>query len=144
MSTDDTKDTESQPSIDSGIENSRRILVVDDNRAARFLLARLLEKLGNHHVETADDGTKVFEIVKQFLPEIVLLDIGLPGMDGYMVAEQIRKFTEFDKILLVALTGFDRDEDRARSKLAGFDEHLVKPPSIDQMKDILRHPKLSN
>jgi CheY-like chemotaxis protein len=144
MSTDDTKDTVSQPSIDSAIENSRRILVVDDNRAARFLLARLLTKMGNHQVETAEDGTEVFDIVKQFLPEIVLLDIGLPGMDGYMVAEQIRTFTEFDDILLVALTGYDGDEDRARSKLVGFDEHLVKPPSIDQMKDILGHPKLSN
>jgi CheY-like chemotaxis protein len=81
-------------------------------------------------------------MVRQFRPEIVLLDIGLPGMDGYQVGQAIRRSTAGSDMLLVALTGYGQEEDRRRSRDAGFDEHLVKPPSLQNIEMILTHPKL--
>lgn len=121
---------------------ARRILVVDDNRGAAWLVAKLLQKLGDHKVETAADGQSALDKIKQMHPHIVLLDIGLPGMDGYEVGSLIREDPAYDDVLLIALTGYGQEEDRQKSKRAGFDEHLVKPPSVDQLKVILSHPKL--
>lgn len=123
-------------------DHARRIVVVDDNRGAVFLLSRLLGKLGNHQISSAHDGPSALETIRQANPEIVLLDIGLPGMDGYQVAQTLRKDPGFDDVLLVALTGYGQEEDRRRSRDAGFDEHLVKPPSVDQMRTVLSHTKL--
>lgn len=122
----------------------RRILAVDDNVGAARLLSMLLMKLGDHDVETAHDGPAALEKIKALHPELVLLDIGLPGMDGYQVAREVRQDRCFDDVLLVALTGYGQEEDRQRSKEAGFDEHLVKPPSVDQMQEVLAHPKMAN
>lgn len=121
---------------------SRRIAVVDDNVSAAWLLSKLLTKLGDHEVVTAHDGPSALAIIKENCPEIVLLDIGLPGMDGYEVGRNLREIPKFDDILLVALTGYGQEEDRQMSRAAGFDEHLVKPPSLDQLNAILAHPKL--
>ncbi|MCG6156481.1 ATP-binding protein [Rubinisphaera margarita] len=121
---------------------ARRILAVDDNVGAAWLLSKLLGKLGDHEVETAHDGPSVLEKVPEFKPDIILLDIGLPGMNGYDVARKLREDPANDHILLVALTGYGLEEDRRKSESAGFDEHLVKPPSLDQMKMILNHAKL--
>jgi len=123
---------------------TRRILAVDDNVGAAWLLSKLLGKLGNHQVETAHDGPSVLEKVPEFRPDIILLDIGLPGMNGYDVARKLREDPANDSVLLIALTGYGLEEDRRKSEAAGFDEHLVKPPSLDQMKKILAHPKLQN
>jgi PAS domain S-box-containing protein len=123
--------------------NSRRILVVDDNVGAARLLTMLLTKLGDHEVISAHDGQTALERVHDIRPEIVLLDIGLPLMNGYQVASEIRANRVFDEILLVALTGYGQEEDRRKSKNAGFDEHVVKPPSVEQMKQLLLHPKLT-
>lgn len=124
------------------ITEARKIVVVDDNVGAAMMLSKLLGMLGSHHVLIAHDGPSALDAILETHPEIVLLDIGLPGMNGYQVAEAVRARPEFDDVLLVALTGYGQKEDRLRSQDAGFDEHRVKPPSVDQMKELLQHPKL--
>jgi PAS domain S-box-containing protein len=124
-------------------ETGRRILVVDDNVGMARIVSRLLSKLGPHEVRMTHDGPSALDLVRQFHPEIVLLDIGLPGMDGYQVGQSIRQHSSGSEILLVALTGYGQEEDRRRSRDAGFDEHLVKPPSLQNIEMILAHPKLA-
>ena len=104
----------------------RRILVVDDNRDATESLALLLQ-LEGHVTRAAYDGLEALEVARSFDPEIVLLDIGLPGLNGYEVAHCLRQQPGGDRLLLVALTGWGQDDDRVRTRAAGFDEHLVKP-----------------
>jgi PAS domain S-box-containing protein len=118
----------------------RRVLVVDDNRDAAATLARLLELLGNE-VRIAHDGTQTLALAAEFLPDLVLLDIGLPGMDGYEVAELLRVDHRFDKTALVALTGYGSAEDRRQSQAAGFNAHLVKPVDLEALKHLLSHTK---
>ncbi|WP_145384346.1 hybrid sensor histidine kinase/response regulator [Stieleria neptunia] len=120
-----------------------RVLAVDDNRAARLMLEKIFEKLGAEEVATAEDGPSALEAFSTFRPNLVLLDIGLPGMDGYELARRIRQSATDDSFLLVALTGYGQHEDRQKSKLAGFDDHLVKPPSIDQLRQLLSHPRFN-
>ncbi len=121
----------------------RKVLVVDDNVGAARMLSKLVVKLGEHAVEIAHDGPSALEKIKQFQPDIVLLDIGLPGLDGYQVAREVRSDPQFDHTLLVALTGYGQKEDRLKSKEAGIDEHLVKPPAIDQVRGVFAHSKLN-
>ncbi|MCA9144183.1 MAG: PAS domain S-box protein [Planctomycetaceae bacterium] len=121
----------------------RRIVVVDDNVSAAWLLSKLLKKLGDHDVVVAHDGPSALTAIEQNNPEIVLLDIGLPGMDGFEVGRRIRDDAAFDNLLLVALTGYGQEEDRQKSREAGFDVHLVKPPALDQLHAVLGHPKLA-
>jgi two-component system CheB/CheR fusion protein len=99
---------------------------VDDNRDAAESLAVLL-RLRGHELRTAYDGPAALETAAAFHPEVVLLDIGLPGMDGYEVARQLRRITGLEGVLLVAVTGYGTDDDRRQSKVVGIDEHLVKP-----------------
>jgi len=103
----------------------RRVLVVDDNQDALHSLALLLQ-LEGHQVETAADGPTAIAAAQAHLPEVVFLDIGLPGMDGYEVARRLRQLPGAEEILLVALTGYGQEEDRRRSFQCGFNEHLVK------------------
>ena len=119
-----------------------RILAVDDNVAAATLLKLLLSKLGPHEITVAHDGPSTLESVVNQRPEIVLLDIGLPGMSGYEVAARMRALPENAGILLVALTGYGSAEDRRESRAAGFDEHLVKPADIEVLRRLMDHPKL--
>jgi len=104
----------------------RRILVVDDNVDTAQSLALLL-RLKGHHVEVAHDGPAALETAAAFEPEVVLLDIGLPGLDGYEVARRLREETRLADALLVALTGYGQEEDRRRALYAGFDHHFTKP-----------------
>src|SRR5262249_4803970 len=104
----------------------RRVLVVDDNVDAADSLGLLL-KLAGHLVRVAHDGPTALVVAQAFHPQVVLLDIGMPDMDGYEVARQLRKQPELQPALLVALTGWGQDTDRRRSIEAGFDIHLVKP-----------------
>jgi PAS domain S-box-containing protein len=104
----------------------RRVLVVDDNVDAVQSTAILLRMLG-HKVETAHDGHSALETVQTFQPEVILLDIGLPGISGYDVARALRAKPENRPLILVAVTGYGQDEDCRRSAEAGFDRHLVKP-----------------
>ena len=94
----------------------RRILVVDDNVDAAESLARLLTRLYGHEVRVAHDGPEALAAAEEFRPEVVLLDIGLPGMDGYEVARRLRERPEFEETLLVALTGWGQEADRRRSR----------------------------
>jgi len=105
-----------------------RILVVDDTADVAESLAMLLESLG-HEVRLACDGAQALEAARSWRPEAVLLDIGLPGMDGYEVARRLRREPGLGPLLLVAVSGYGQDEDRRRSHEAGFDHHLVKPVS---------------
>ena len=115
-----------------------RILVVDDNVDGADSLAVLL-RLSGHEVSLAHDGLAALDVARAFRPEIVLLDIGLPGMDGYEVARRLRGNELTRDVILVAVTGYGRDEDRARSHEAGFDYHLVKPISFDAMHGVFQH-----
>ena len=106
--------------------SGRRILIVDDNRDAASSLAMLLELSGNE-VGTAHDGVSAVDTAAAFHPDVVLLDIGLPGLDGYEVARRLRDEPWGKRIMLIAVTGRGEYEDRQRSRGAGFDAHLVKP-----------------
>lgn len=121
---------------------TRRILIVDDNEGAVKLLSRLLNRLGGHEVAQALNGAAALAQFKQFQPEVVLLDIGLPGMNGHEVAQRIRAMPGGGQALLVALTGYGEEEDRQKSFAAGFDEHLVKPASADTLTALFSHSKL--
>jgi PAS domain S-box-containing protein len=111
---------------------SSRVLVVDDNADTAGGLARLLKLLG-HDVEIAHDGERAIDIARRHLPEIVILDIGLPGMDGFQVARQLRLDPCCKTALIVAVSGYGQEEDRRRSQEAGFDYHLVKPVDFDAL-----------
>jgi len=120
----------------------RRVLVVDDNQTAAQTLAMLMKKLWGHQVEVANDGVAALAVAEQFKPEVVLMDIGLPGLSGYEVAQRMREMPQADQILLVALTGYGQEEDRRRSFEAGFDEHLVKPTPVSVLQELFSHAKI--
>jgi CheY-like chemotaxis protein len=115
---------------------SLRALIVDDNVDAAHSLSLLLQ-LGGHLTTIAHDGPDALRVVVEFKPDIVLLDIGLPGMDGYEVARALRQMPQLNCPLLVAVTGWGGPEDRRRSKEAGFDEHLTKPVDISMIELLL-------
>jgi len=114
----------------------RRILVADDNSDALESLAMLLE-LGGHEVFSAANGALALESAERHLPDVALLDIGMPKLDGYEVARRIRAQPWGRRITLVALTGWGQDADRRRSGEAGFDSHLVKPLDLDKLTQLL-------
>ena len=114
----------------------RRILVVDDNVDAALTLDLLLRSLG-HETRVAHEGGKALEIAREFRPEVVLLDIGMPGMDGYEVARRLRGMNHGQTFRIVAVTGWGQDADRARAKEAGFDVHLVKPVDVGTLAKVL-------
>lgn len=120
-----------------------RILVVDDNIAAANMLKRLLEALGEHRVTLAHDGDAAIAAAESAHPDIILLDIGLPKLDGYEVARRLRRRSDFEETLIVALTGYGTEHDRRMSIYAGCDEHLVKPPGVDTLRSVFNHPKLT-
>ena len=124
----DPVDMEATPSNDEVGQAGapRRILVVDDNVDAAMSTALLLRLLG-HHVETVYDGPSTLEAVQAFHPEVILLDLGLPGMSGFDVARTLRAQPEHRELLLVAVTGYGQEAARRQSDEAGFDRHLVKP-----------------
>jgi PAS domain S-box-containing protein len=119
----------------------RRILVVDDNRDAAESLGALLRFLGAD-VRVVTDGPAALQILESFRPAVVLLDIGMPGMDGYEVAQHIRARAELDEIMLVALTGWSQEEDRRRSQSAGFNHHLVKPADLGALQAVLESARV--
>ncbi len=119
---------------------SRRILVVDDNRDAAESLALLLE-VGGHQVRVCHDGPSALGTAAEFCPEAVLLDIGLPGMNGYEVARRLRALPGANGLLLVALTGYGQQEDQRLALEAGFDHHLVKPADLGVLAALLGDPR---
>jgi two-component system CheB/CheR fusion protein len=114
-----------------------RILVVDDNQDSAETLALLLTFSG-HDVRVAHEGDTALETASAFLPQVIILDIGLPKMDGYEVARRLRAQPQFKNCYLIALTGYGQDEDRQRSKEAGFDHHMVKPVDPVELQSLIQ------
>jgi CheY-like chemotaxis protein len=113
-----------------------RILVVEDNQDAAESLTTLLELWG-HEVRVAYDGLAALRLAEAAPPDVILSDLGLPGMDGYELARQLRTRPAFGRVVLVALSGYGRDEDRRLAAEAGFDHHLVKPPDLDTLLQLI-------
>jgi CheY-like chemotaxis protein len=126
-------------------DRRRRVLVVDDSTDSAESLARLLRRWG-HEVRVAYDGPSALAAARSTAPEVVLLDIGLPGMDGYEVARQLRQDPDLNDTVLVALTGYGQATDRRQTHNAGFDQHLIKPVDPGLLRTLLatidrEHPR---
>jgi len=120
----------------SAIPPPRRILIVDDNVEAALTLAELLA-LDGHETHVAHDGPSAVEAARRLSPDVAILDIGLPGFDGFEVARRLRAEPELRRLLLVALSGWVQPDDRARSREAGFDHHLAKPVQLKSLELVL-------
>ena len=121
----------------------RRILVVDDNLDSAESMALML-KLSGHEVATAHDGMEALELAKEFQPDVALLDLGMPKLDGYEAARSIRQQSWGQGMMLVALTGWGQQEDKRRSREAGFDAHLVKPIDFGVLEKLVAGTKDKN
>jgi CheY-like chemotaxis protein len=120
----------------------QRILVVDDNADALESLSRLVTLMGND-VRHARDGLEALEVARTFKPDVVLMDLGMPNLDGYEAARRIRQEPWGKAVLLIATTGWGQEEDRRRTAVAGFDRHLVKPVSMSAVQAALSSPAIS-
>jgi CheY-like chemotaxis protein len=125
-----------QPSDGSMQATGRRVLVADDSRDLAESLGMLLE-LAGHEVRLAYDGQEALEVADRFRPDVMLLDIGLPRLDGFEVASRLRQDHRHDRMLLMAVTGYGMDSDRDRALAAGFDHHLVKPVDPKLLRDLI-------
>mgnify|MGYP002625041607 CR=1 FL=1 len=125
-------------SLDAANEerHSLRVLVVDDNAAAATMLRMVVQAAG-HQVRTAGDGEEAVQSAGEFHPDVVLMDIGMPKMNGYDAAQHIRRQPWGKQMVLVALTGWGQDDDRQKTKDAGFDHHLVKPAKSADLEGLL-------
>ena len=124
------------PSLAASEQAGLRVLVVDDNVDAADTLAELLSLWG-HTARVAYDGRTALAEVRSWRPDVVLLDIGLPGMDGYAVAREIRELPDLAEVRLLAVTGYGQDADRRRAREAGFDSHLTKPVDAAELRSVL-------
>jgi len=113
-----------------------RVLIVDDNEASAKTLMWTMEMLG-HSAKIAFDGPNAIALAKSFLPDIALLDIGIPGMNGYEICRAMRQESSLQNTVFIAQTGWGQKEHRERSKEAGFAYHLVKPLNIEAIENIL-------
>jgi len=131
--------TQVEPTTESTKEGqSLELLVVDDNQDAARSLGLLLEALG-HQVHLAHDGQSALDMAQIYQPQVVLLDIGLPKLDGYKVAQRLREDARFAKSTLIAITGYGGKENRCRAEAAGFNHHLTKPVQLESLQSILEH-----
>lgn len=119
-----------------GAVRRRRILVVDDQLDAAEALAALLRHMG-HDVQVAHDGRAALEAARLNSPQLVLLELGMPGLDGYGVVTRLRRENGFDKVPFVAVTGSGLPEDLRRTREAGFDAHLLKPVTLETLRQVL-------
>jgi CheY-like chemotaxis protein len=117
-------------------DGTLKVLVVDDNADALMLMAMRLRKLG-HDVQKAPDGLTALRVAQDYKPDVVLLDIAMPGIDGCATAKQLRERDPEHRTLLVALTGYEDDETRRRAEDAGFDHHVVKPLETAHLQQLL-------
>ena len=113
-----------------------RLLIVDDNVDAADMLLMLLKRKG-YRTTAVYNGADALAAARRQMPNVVLLDLGMPVMDGFQVAEHIRKLPEGDEVILIALTGWGLSEDRARTAAAGFDHHLVKPVTLKDLNAVI-------
>ena len=128
-------ETREEP-VPAAVLPQQRILVVDDNHDAAESMRMVLNLLGAD-VRVANDGPQALDAFEAYRPDVVLLDIGMPGMDGYEVARIIRAKHSEPRPAIVALTGWGQEDDRRRSHEAGFDHHLVKPADIGALRALL-------
>ncbi|MBN8530823.1 MAG: response regulator [Alphaproteobacteria bacterium] len=126
-----------QEKEDAISSRSLRVLIVDDNEALTKTLGWMIEMFG-HEVRAAKDGESGLVMARSFIPDVMLLDIGLPGMSGYELCRGIRKEPGLERSYVIAQTGWDRPEHREMIKNAGFDEHLVKPVAMEKMEEIFQ------
>jgi CheY-like chemotaxis protein len=113
-----------------------RVFVVEDNLDAALTLRDLLEIWG-YEARTVHDGLAALEVAPEFHPDVVLLDIGLPGIDGYEVARRLRDRPDLGGLLIIAVTGYGQESDRQRAREAGFDQHLIKPIDLAILRRLL-------
>ena len=113
-----------------------RILIVEDNLDTVHSFALLLRDAG-HEVEYAINGYVALDVARRFLPDFIFLDLGLPGISGFEVCEQVRRTPELANARLIAMTGYHQEEYRERSKAAGFEQHLVKPVDLQTVLSIV-------
>ena len=121
---------------------TRRILIADDNPDAATSLSLLLELMG-HITRVVHDGVEAVEVAAGFQPDIILLDIGMPRLNGFEACGRIRAQAANKNIVIAALTGWTQDEKRQRSEEAGFDFYLIKPVEPDALQEVLRDPRIS-
>jgi len=114
----------------------RRVLLIEDNRDARETFRMMLE-LAGHEVMEAEEGHRGLELLKTELPDIAVIDVGLPGLDGYQIASSFRREPTGNRVLLVALTGYGTPDARERSRAAGFDHHLIKPIDPEVLRELM-------
>ncbi|MGE5059679.1 MAG: PAS domain S-box protein, partial [Betaproteobacteria bacterium] len=117
----------------------RRIVIVDDSKNQVLSLERLFKRMG-HDVRVAYDAAGAVQVMEEFLPDFALIDIGLPGVNGYDLARRLREQAQFRNVTLIAQTGWGREEDRNQARAAGFDYHLVKPIDHQRLAEILTNP----
>jgi CheY-like chemotaxis protein len=120
--------------------STRRILVADDNAAAADTLAELLSLFGNE-VQVVHDGQAALKTFSAWRPDVILLDIDMPGMDGYEVARRVREQTASGKVMLIALTGWGQEKDRKLAREAGFNHHLLKPVDLQALQALMAAPQ---
>jgi CheY-like chemotaxis protein len=119
----------------------RRVLVVDDNPDALKSLFLLVSLMG-HDVRQARDGLEAIEAAERFRPEVIFMDLGMPKLNGYEAARRIREESWGQELLIVATTGWGQEDDRRRTKAAGFDQHLVKPVLAGHVHELLAAPPI--
>lgn len=124
------------PPVSPGTTGALRVLVIDDDEDTAEMLLYWLEGEG-HIALTAGSGAAALALIDQFTPDVILLDIGLPGMDGYEVAHRLRLIPALRNTMFVAITGFGQTADRERTAQAGFHAHLVKPTRLGEIEKIL-------
>jgi CheY-like chemotaxis protein len=117
------------------------VLIADDNGDAAESLAMLI-RLDGHDVTVGANGIEALELIDAVNPEVAFLDIGMPGLDGYEVARRIRANPRHAGVVLVAVTGWGQESDKARARAAGFDLHFTKPIEPDKLLELLRSPNL--
>lgn len=133
---DEPPPPERGPAQDDSPVHVRRVLIVDDNEAFLESVSLIVEKLG-HEVRTASDGREAVRVAPDFEPEVVLMDLGMPGMNGFEAARLLKEQPWSDQMTLVALTGWGQAKDKDRTREAGFDHHMVKPARVEQLRELL-------
>ncbi|MGV3572631.1 MAG: ATP-binding protein [Ramlibacter sp.] len=127
----------SSPDVQPAGQRQRKVLLADDNADALETMAALLEIEG-HQVQTANDGNRALEVGEQLRPDVAILDIGMPHLNGYEAAAKIRETDWGRKVVLIALTGWGQEQDQARAREAGFDHHCTKPVDIDRLLQLVQ------
>ena len=125
-----------EPARTSETADGKRVLIVDDSRDSAEMLCEILQAYGCV-VCVAYDGQSALEVAPSFNPEIALIDISLPRMDGYELAQRLRHFPDLQGTKLIAVTGYAEVSERRRSEKAGFDRHLVKPVDLDELRTLI-------